>query len=213
LAAAVYYEAADQPLQGQEAVAQVVLNRVRHIAYPKSVCGVIYEGATRPGCQFTFACDGSLGRPPRGQGWRTAVGVAEQALDGFVEPSVGASTHYHTVYVHPVWDDTMRMVRRIGAHQFYRFNGAMGQASALAGAYAGEEPDVAILATSTRAQIPKLGRAARLNANGPSARPAAFSVWGLQVALVRPSGDSVSVSLTSRQRAAADKSVQPGPDL
>src|SRR6202007_1851665 len=64
LSQAVYYEAAREPLKGQEAVAQVVLNRVRHPAYPKSVCGVVYQGSAKlTGCQFTFTCDGS----PRSQ--------------------------------------------------------------------------------------------------------------------------------------------------
>ena len=65
LAQAVYYESAREPQLGQEAVAQVVLNRLRHPAYPKSVCGVVYQGAARTtGCQFTFTCDGSLARAP-----------------------------------------------------------------------------------------------------------------------------------------------------
>jgi hypothetical protein len=198
LASAVYYEAAGQPLQGQQAVAQVVLNRVRHVAYPKTVCGVIYEGAPRRGCQFTFACDGSLDRPPGGPGWRTAVAVAEQALDGFVEPSVGASTHYHTVFVHPLWDEEMRMVRRIGAHLFYRAPGVMGDPAALTGVYAGQEPDLADLAVRSppdpaALQPSRAGRTARAAVMAQTPRPAAFSIWGLQVATVRPMGDSVSV--------------------
>jgi len=204
LASAVYYEAASQPLQGQEAVAQVVLNRLRRIDFPKTVCGVIYEGAPRRGCQFTFACDGSLDRPPRGPGWRTALAVAEQALDGFVEPSVGASTHYHTVAVHPLWDEEMQMVRRIGAHQFYRAPGLLGDPSALTGVYQGGEPDIADLGVRSQPDPatlysslhgpPKLERAARHAVEmAPMARPAAFSIWGLQVATVRPNGDAVAV--------------------
>ena len=61
LASAVYYEAGNQDENGERAVAQVVLNRVRHPAFPASICGVVYQGSTRPtGCQFTFTCDGSL---------------------------------------------------------------------------------------------------------------------------------------------------------
>ena len=73
LASAVYYEAGNQDDDGERAVAQVVLNRVRHPAFPASVCGVVYEGSTRPtGCQFTFTCDGSLYRQPDADGWRRA---------------------------------------------------------------------------------------------------------------------------------------------
>ena len=65
LTSAIYYEAGQESTDGQRAVAQVVLNRVRHPAFPASVCGVVYEGSTRAtGCQFTFTCDGSLARAP-----------------------------------------------------------------------------------------------------------------------------------------------------
>jgi len=171
---------------------------VRHVAYPKTVCGVIYEGAPRRGCQFTFACDGSLDRPPGGAAWRTAVAVAEQALDGFVEPSVGASTHYHTVFVHPVWDEEMRMVRRIGAHVFFRAPGVLGDPSALTGVYEGGEPDIAELGVrsypdSSTPAASHAWRATHSVASARAARSAAFSIWGLQVATVQPVGDSVSV--------------------
>ena len=64
LTQAVYYEAGFEPLEGRRAVAQVVLNRMRHPAFPKSVCGVVYQGARDPVCQFSFVCDGSLYRAP-----------------------------------------------------------------------------------------------------------------------------------------------------
>ena len=81
LASAVYYEAGNQDADGERAVAQVVLNRVRHPAFPASVCGVVYQGSTRPtGCQFTFTCDGSLNRQPDADGWRRAIEVAAGAL-------------------------------------------------------------------------------------------------------------------------------------
>ena len=74
LASAVYYEAGSQSDDGERAVAQVVLNRVRHPAFPSSVCGVVYQGSTQAtGCQFTFTCDGSLGRAPDAAGWRRAA--------------------------------------------------------------------------------------------------------------------------------------------
>src|SRR4051794_38002548 len=104
LASAVYYEAGSQDDTGQRAVAQVILNRVRHPAFPASVCGVVYQGSTRPtGCQFTFTCDGSLYRGPDVAGWRRAYAIAEQALGGYVYAPVGYATHYHANYVVPVW--------------------------------------------------------------------------------------------------------------
>src|SRR5256885_2615100 len=85
LASAVYYEAGNQDEGGERAVAQVVLNRVRHPAFPASVCGVVYQGSTRStGCQFTFTCDGSLNRRPDADGWRRAYDVAQPALSGTV---------------------------------------------------------------------------------------------------------------------------------
>lgn len=183
LATAVYYESANQPTQGQAAVAQVILNRMRHPAFPKSVCGVVYEGAAHKGCQFTFACDGSLAHAPVGGGWRAALAIADQALDGYVERSVGASTHYHTTAVHPLWSATMTPTRQIGAHQFYRFPGVWGGVSMLEGVYAGAEPEIN-LARSAQAT----SNTAPLRRTIALAHPASFSVWGLQVAMVRAGG-------------------------
>jgi spore germination cell wall hydrolase CwlJ-like protein len=93
LSQAVYYEAAREPLSGQQAVAQVVLNRLRHPAYPKSVCGVVFQGAGRPGgCQFSFTCDGSLRWRPEPGPWVQAQAVARRALAGFVQKDVGSAT-------------------------------------------------------------------------------------------------------------------------
>ena len=145
LTQAVYYEAAYEPLAGRRAVAQVVLNRMRHPAYPKSVCGVVYQGWERStGCQFSFTCDGSLLRSGGGAAWKEAEAVARAALSGYVEPSVGTATHYHADYVLPKWAFTLSKIEQIGAHIFYRFPGAWGRAGAFAGGYSGVEriPDV-----------------------------------------------------------------------
>ena len=184
LATAIYYESANQPIQGQAAVAQVVLNRMRHPAFPKSVCGVVYEGAKRPGCQFTFACDGSLARAPAAEGWRGALVVAERALDGYVEASIGASTHYHTTAVHPLWDATMTPTRLIGAHRFYRFPGALGTVGALVGAYAGSEPEI----DTTRRVSAAWASSRPTKSTKPLTQPIAFTVWGLPVATVKAGG-------------------------
>ena len=141
LTAAVYYEAASEPDQGQRAVAQVVLNRVAHPAYPNTVCGVVYQGSERStGCQFSFTCDGALGRRPNPFFWERARRVAAGALAGFVEPSVGLATHYHTIQIHPYWAPSLNFITTIGAHRFYSFRGKGGQAATFRFAYAGGEP-------------------------------------------------------------------------
>jgi len=139
LAQAIYYEAGYEPESGRRAVAQVVLNRVRHPAYPNSVCGVVYQGVNDPVCQFSFTCDGSLSRRPSARAWAEAQDVARDALAGHVEKSVGSATHYHADYVVPRWAYTLGKVRQIGTHIFYRFNGSAGRARAFTQLYAGAE--------------------------------------------------------------------------
>jgi hypothetical protein len=127
LTAAVYYEARSESVEGQRAVAQVVLNRVRHPAFPKSVCGVVYQGSNRStGCQFTFTCDGSLNRHRQPAAWDRAQRIAADALSGYVFPTVGVATHYHTTAIHPWWADSLAKAVTIGAHVFYRWKGAWG---------------------------------------------------------------------------------------
>jgi spore germination cell wall hydrolase CwlJ-like protein len=152
LASAVYYEAGNQDENGERAVAQVVLNRVRHPAFPASVCGVVYQGSTRPtGCQFTFTCDGSLGRQPDADGWHRALRIAEEALSGSVYAPVGWATHYHANYVVPYWASTMAKNAVVGAHLFYRWNGGWGQPAVFTKAYAGREPNANLLRTAALA--------------------------------------------------------------
>jgi spore germination cell wall hydrolase CwlJ-like protein len=137
---AVYYEAAFEPLDGQRAVAQVILNRTRHPAFPKSVCGVVYQGSNRiTGCQFSFTCDGSLARRPAAWAWDRARKVAEAAMAGYVMKAVGGATHYHADYVFPYWAPGLAKVNQIGAHIFYRWPGGWGLPQAFNGKYAGAE--------------------------------------------------------------------------
>lgn len=139
LTQAIYYEAANEPLQGKRGVAQVVLNRLRHPAYPNTVCGVVYEGVNRPVCQFSFTCDGSLLRRPMAAQWNQSRAVAAAALAGAVEPSVGSATHYHADYVLPRWAYTLSKIEKIGAHIFYRFPGSAGSTRAFTRRWAGRE--------------------------------------------------------------------------
>ena len=140
LTAAVYYEAASEDMTGQRAVAQVVLNRVRHPAFPNSVCGVVFQGSERiTGCQFSFTCDGSMARRPSNTGWARAQAVAAMALAGYVEPSVGLATHYHTVWVVPYWSSSLTKLRTLGTHIFYRWAGRNGTPAAFTNRYSGLE--------------------------------------------------------------------------
>ncbi|HEY4030973.1 MAG TPA: cell wall hydrolase [Caulobacteraceae bacterium] len=140
LTQAAYFEAGGNGPQAQAAVAQVVLNRVRHPDFPKSVCGVIYQGAElRTGCQFTFTCDGALKRGIDATAWDAARKVAERALGGYVDRAVGTATYYHADYVFPLWAPTLVKMATVGPHIFYRMAGAEGAAAYLTGQYAGNE--------------------------------------------------------------------------
>lgn len=140
MTSAVYYEAASESDDGLRAVAQVVLNRVRHPAFPNSVCGVVFEGSERrTGCQFSFTCDGSLARQPSAAGWARARRIAGEALAGRVFAPVGWSTHYHTDWVAPYWAPTLAKTAVVGAHIFYRWPGSWGQPRAFQQKYAGTE--------------------------------------------------------------------------
>lgn len=152
LAAAVYYEAASEGEEGERAVAQVVLNRLRHPAFPKSVCSVVFQGADRlTGCQFTFTCDGSLRRVPSAAGWRRAEQIAKAALQGEVYKPVGHATHYHTNWVVPPWSASLDKVAIVGSHLFFRWTGGWGQPAAFRGRYDGIEPNVPLMASLSAA--------------------------------------------------------------
>ncbi len=122
LTQAVYYEARGESRKGQYAVAQVVMNRVNHPAFPKTVCGVVFQGAAkRKGCQFSFACDGSMRRGREAQAWNEARKVATRVLAGAAVADIGAATHFHTTAVSPAWGSQMRRVAQVGMHVFYKF--------------------------------------------------------------------------------------------
>jgi len=121
LAQAVYFEARSESLEGQLAVAQVVLNRVADPRYPDSVCGVVFQNAHKAfRCQFSFACDGLSDNPHNRQAWAIANAVAQVAKDAAWDDLVDASTHYHAVYVEPYWVDKLDRRVQVGRHIFYR---------------------------------------------------------------------------------------------
>ena len=126
LTAAVYYEARGESREGQAAVAQVVLNRVRSPAFPKTVCGVVYQGAAAHGCQFSFACDRSVGGRHEAGAWDRARSVASRALGGYVMSAVAGATHFHVATLGAIWGGSMVKVAQVGQHVFYGFGGHRG---------------------------------------------------------------------------------------
>jgi spore germination cell wall hydrolase CwlJ-like protein len=120
LTAAIYYEARSEGEEGQRAVAQVVLNRVRHGDYPSTICGVVYQRVRGRPCQFSFVCDGSMRARREPAAWAEARRIAGEALSGSVYAPVGTATHYHTRAVSPGWGRRLAQVVTIGAHIFYQ---------------------------------------------------------------------------------------------
>jgi len=122
LAEAIYFESRGEPVRGQMAVAQVVMNRVFSGYYPNNVCGTVYQNSHRHlACQFTFACDGIPDIVREQDAWERAKKIAADTLDGKVWlPEVGKATHYHAAYVRPYWVREMAKMYRVGVHTFYR---------------------------------------------------------------------------------------------
>ena len=121
LARAIYFEARSESEMGQLAVATVILNRSKAENYPSSICGVVYQGASRlNACQFSFACDGLPDLPQDRRAWETALAVTAMALsDDRQVRSVAAATYYHADYVSPHWSKSMHRLTKIGRHIFY----------------------------------------------------------------------------------------------
>ncbi len=121
LAQAVYFEARSETLEGQLAVAQVVLNRVESRRYPSSICGVVFQNERlRHRCQFSFACDGRSDTPRERRAWEIAKRISEIALAGQWRDLSGRATHYHATYADPSWRSAMMKTAAHGQHLFYR---------------------------------------------------------------------------------------------
>jgi spore germination cell wall hydrolase CwlJ-like protein len=122
LTEAIYFEARGEPVRGQIAVAQVVLNRVFSGYYPATVCGVVYQNSERHlACQFTFTCNGNPEVVREPDAWERATKIANESLDGELWlPEVGKATHYHAYWVHPSWVHEMTKMYKVGVHTFYR---------------------------------------------------------------------------------------------
>ena len=121
LAEAIYFEARSEPEEGQAAVAQVILNRVKSGLYPTNVCSVVYQNRNRYlGCQFSFACEGKSLRITEPEPWHVAVRIAKEVTEGRTYLSgVGGATHYHANYVKPGWSSRLKKMEKIGTHIFY----------------------------------------------------------------------------------------------
>ncbi|MCW1431473.1 cell wall hydrolase [Novosphingobium sp. JCM 18896] len=133
LAAGAWYEAGNDAV-GQSSVVQVILNRVRHPAFPADICSTVFQGSERrTGCQFSFTCDGSMARRrPSPAQWIKAQALADNALSGFVDPRVGVATHYHTDWVVAKWSPKMEKLTKVGTHLFFRWPGSFGRPQAFA---------------------------------------------------------------------------------
>lgn len=125
LATGIYFEARSESIKGQAAVAQVILNRVRNPAYPKTICGVVYQNDDWINrCQFSFACEGRKLRVTEPRQWKVAQDIAMAVTSGRIFlPEIGSATHYHATYVRANWAHTMKRIDKIGQHIFYRTYG------------------------------------------------------------------------------------------
>ena len=181
LTLAIAYEAGHEPRTGKEAVAEVVLNRTQHPAYPKSVCDVVFQGSQRrTGCQFTFTCDGAMRRRLPARILEDARKIALKALNGDLPPHVDGAINYHANYVMPRWASKLYRVTRIGTHIFYRLPDSQFAGydrGAIARQWSGTE-DLGFDATALAAAVPSAGVSP--SQRTVSARPpVTFAPWGI----------------------------------
>jgi len=121
MAEAVYFEARGETVEGQYAVAEVILNRVDSPRYPNSICGVVQQGNGRPfGCQFTYICDGLPEAITEDLAWSRAGHIAQIMIDGAPRSLTEGATHFHTRSVRPHWARVYPQTAFYGAHLFYR---------------------------------------------------------------------------------------------
>lgn len=206
LAAAVLYEAGDDA-EGQRAVAQVVLNRARHPAFPRSVCGVVFQGSERrTGCQFTFTCDGALARRYSDGAWQRARGIAMDALNGATVPAVGLATHYHTDWVRPYWSSSLDKLARVGTHLFFRWRGFWGTPGAFRTPGGAAEPAIGRMAALSPAHAGAPDAAAYANPLEPVitaeiAAASARAVTAVYERGPRQLGDTIILTLERGQTA------------
>lgn len=116
LAGAVYFESRGEPLNGQLAVAEVVINRAQDNRWPASYCGVVYQRA-----QFSFVRGGKMPAINTSSAtWRRAKAVAKIAHDNLWQTDANEAVYFHAKYVRPKWSRTKTRVTQIDTHVFYR---------------------------------------------------------------------------------------------
>jgi spore germination cell wall hydrolase CwlJ-like protein len=121
LATAIYFESRGEPIAGQVAVAEVILNRVDSRAFPKTVCGVTTQGAgSGGGCQFSYACDGRSDAMTSAGPRARAEKIAALMLAGRARTVTDGATHFHNTSVRPGWSRNLTRTAAIGHHVFYR---------------------------------------------------------------------------------------------
>jgi len=230
LAQAVYYEARGEGEDGMRAVAQVILNRVRHPSFPKTICGVVYQGAMQQtSCQFSFACDGALARPVEDWAWHRAKAVAQAALNGYVMKAVGTATHFHTLSVDPRWSSNMVKIATVGSHTFYQFQGRAAQIRSADGVQPSTDvPDAVVLKsgemlqyTSANASTTQVVRTADVGGDitpAPSVKPVALSAktggksaQDIIAAVALPQPDAVPVAVVTQPAAKRPVIMPPKP--
>ncbi|WP_375450270.1 cell wall hydrolase [uncultured Devosia sp.] len=129
LAQAIYHEARGETEAGQLAVANVIVNRALSGRFPATLCGVIYQNASKGyhRCQFTFACDGRSDAPSERRAWSRSKVIAAEVYAEFATGQQMASLprsalYYHTRSSNPNWSNTYTQVAQIGSHLFYAPN-------------------------------------------------------------------------------------------
>ena len=152
LAVAMLYEAGDDAI-GQRAVAQVIVNRAHHPAFPKTICGVVFQGSERStGCQFSFTCDNAMNRHHfTDAAWERARAAAAMVLNGSVFRPVGYATHYHTDWVVPYWQSSLDKITAVHTHLFFRWTGWWGTPAAFQHGISSDEPVIPALAQYSEA--------------------------------------------------------------
>lgn len=122
LATALYHESRGESVEGQFAVAEVILNRVDSDTFPDSICGVVYQGARNgsAGCQFSFACDGNSEAMHERTAAQLSARIAALMGAGAPRALTKGATYFHTRHVNPRWARVFERTADIGAHLFYR---------------------------------------------------------------------------------------------
>jgi len=171
LATAIYFEARGEPVRGQVAVAQVILNRVRSPLFPETICGVVYQGQNQKGCQFSFACDGKTDIPRNDAQWAQAQDISRQITAGELWlPEVGYSTFYHANYVSPYWAGSMSKIDKIGRHIFYKKHNE--QPYVVEASAGGPKPEQAETDSSMFSLTPALSLVSAVTSSSSSPTPA-----------------------------------------